>query len=82
MMGQNPTFTFEKKYLYPIWRIQDGGQKFIPSQNEVIATLQRHDVLRSRYIRNVEKIRGGTHLKLTLYIRVHQDTTISLNLNC
>jgi hypothetical protein len=49
-MGHNPTFTFEKKYLYQIWRIQDGGQKFIPSQNEALTILERYDVVRNWYI--------------------------------
>jgi hypothetical protein len=57
-MGHNLTFALEKKYLYPIWRIQEGGKKCIPSQNEVLTTLDLTwsgvDILR-----NVENIMGG-----------------------
>ena len=49
MMCHNTIFTLKKLYLFPIWRIQDGGQKRVPCQNEVLTIQQTEVVVPGQY---------------------------------
>ena len=50
MMCHNTILTFKILYLYPIWRIQDGGQKRVPCKNEVLTIQQIQVVVPSQYL--------------------------------